>query len=131
MFFRLLSYVKRNKKNNQKHIYCSQQCNRAKLGIEQKGTPKAKVTPCLMDIAWAAGIYEGEGAANKYGGVSVGQNEQWILKKLKRLFGGKIYQYKNYKHSSWYIGGARGRGFLLTIYKFLSPRRKKQIRKIV
>lgn len=104
--------------------------------------PKTAPTlhPTVKDIAWAAGIFEGEGTTKntKNGGgtlLSVAQKERWILDRLRELFGGTVRAYKQYcngpgsefrTYHRWDLGGPRGRGFLMTIYTFLSPRRKLQ-----
>jgi hypothetical protein len=82
-----------------------------------------------MDIAWAAGIYEGEGNARKHrrigSQVRISQKDPWILIRLKKMFGGSILKTNIGIHVLG-LHGARARGFLMTIYKFLSPRRKMQ-----
>src|SRR3972149_2960338 len=87
--------------------------------------------PTNFDICWAAGIYEGEGSV---GGptnclqVRVGQKEPWILHKLQHLFGGVVgtEQKNDADFYVWRISGARGRGFIQTIYTLLSPHRQDQ-----
>jgi hypothetical protein len=97
-----------------------------KAGLE------AKLTPSIIEIAWAAGIYEGEGHARLPGSVSVTQKDRWILDKLQSFFGGTIGRagrsaaYRDTIMWTWNISGTRARGFLMTIYGFLSPRRKAQ-----
>jgi hypothetical protein len=83
-----------------------------------------------IDIAWAAGIYEGEGTCNYRGDtVSIAQKNRWILDKLQSLFGGKVHNYLEQNNAHyWRIHGPHARGFLLTIFTFMSPRRRKQIR---
>ena len=118
------------------------------LGKMKKGLERTAV-PTMLDIAWAAGIYEGEGTANGYAGrkrphilatqVRIGQKNPWILHRCKELFGGHISTSINNSPLNtdrlpitmytWQISGARARGFLMTIYKFLSPRRKEQAKK--
>lgn len=93
----------------------------------------------MADLAWAAGIYEGEGSIAIYGGnnlrVVVTQKDRWILDRLRDLFGGSVYaqtakyQGKPYPIHHWYLNGARGRGLLYTMYTWLSPRRRLQARK--
>ena len=94
------------------------------------------------DIAWAAGVYEGEGTcarptkAARTQLVSVTQKDRWLCDKLKELFGGWVYKYtypatgnrpaRTYHY--WKLTGPAARGFLMTIYLFLSPRRKQQVR---
>lgn len=91
--------------------------------------------PTSQEIAWAAGLYEGEGYCDVHGSserVLVSQKDTWILEKLKILFGGTL-QYPSKKSttpcSNWEVYGGRARGFLMTIYSFLSPRRREQIKK--
>lgn len=106
------------------------------LGRESPATPKATVQPTIRDIAWAAGLFEGEGCA-LYGTqttrVSVSQNGRWVLDKLSTLFGGAVRMGGTNNRLSknpqwvWIVSGARARGFGLTIYSFLSPRRKEQM----
>jgi len=111
--------------------------------------------PTTLDIAWAAGIFEGEGSCRAkitdrgYIGsaiVIVNQKKPWILQRLQALFGGTLRYRDRSKYNSipqflegrqiihselwdWRISGARARGFIMTIYKFLSPHRKAQIEK--
>jgi len=88
------------------------------------------VKPTLLDIVWAAGIYEGEGSCNHYR-LYVGQKDRWILDKLRNLFGGSVScQLCKSGIYNWTLSGARGRGLAMTIYSFLSPRRKEQVRKM-
>lgn len=109
--------------------------NKYNLGFCKPGF-EAKIHPTSLDIAWAAGIFEGEGHCYwqivKTSGtqrVRVGQKDSWILYKLKDLFGGSV-RTNNNKWGLWYVwdlNGSRARGFLMTIYKFLFPQRKEQV----
>lgn len=102
--------------------------------------PPAIEHPTNLDIAWAAGIFEGEGWCGrtvryKNGTgtgtrLSVGQKDRWLLDRLQALFGGTISVNHQRFGEFWYwrLSGPRCRGFLMTIYKFLSPRRKAQAR---
>ena len=91
--------------------------------------------PNARDIAWAAGIYEGEGCADgAYGKrrrIIVTQKDPWLLLRLKSLFGGKIVQAKvrQFNVCRWIVDGPRAAGFALTIFTYLSPRRRGQIKK--
>ena len=99
------------------------------LGYMKPGL-EAAVHPTIQDIAWAAGIYEGEGSCQKkpYStAVRIRQKDSWLPLRLKVLFGGSIC-YRKDGQLDWFASGSRARGFLMTIYKFLSPRRQKQIR---
>ncbi len=103
----------------------------------------AREHPSVYDIAWAAGIYEGEGCVawssnrtNMAAQVMVAQKDPWLCGQLKGLFGGSItiQQQRTSGRSTtitmyyWRLTGARARGFMMTIYKFLSPRRQERIR---
>jgi hypothetical protein len=95
--------------------------------------------PNSLDIAWAAGIFEGEGSCclQRYGFfIALFQKERWLLDRLRALFGGSVndgYQGAGSFNAGepiahWQLSGARARGFVMTIYKFLSPHRKERIR---
>jgi len=91
--------------------------------------------PTTTEIYWAAGIYEGEGSVTirkekQNPTAQVAQKDPWILERFREMFGGSIYG-DGQKHAGihcWQVSGARARGFLMTIYGLLSPRRQRQIR---
>lgn len=85
--------------------------------------------PAMIQIAWAAGVYEGEGSAS-HDGIQLAQKDRWLCDRLRALFGGSIGHYDDAYggHYRWRMTGSRARGFLMTIFAFLSPRRKDQIR---
>jgi len=101
------------------------------LGFIKPGQ-EASIHPSALDVAWVAGLFEGEGTAGRSGGsngsgtehVSIAQKDREILDRCKGLFGGNVHSGGNVWH--WRASGARGRGFLMTIYPFLSQRRKVQ-----
>ena len=117
--------------------FCSKKCSRAwqtKTGVhtgrEWKTTPQATESPSVVDLAWAAGIYEGEGSCHsdkRTSTVAVAQKDTWLLFRLKAMFGGQISRHKGSRVSYWTAHGARARGFLYTIYTWLSPRRRRQV----
>ena len=85
-----------------------------------------------MDIHWAAGIYEGEGSTQSYHKgcqIRVGQKERWLCDKLRGFFGGRVAERRmnDQPFYEWTVSGPRARGFLLTMYMLLSPRRQDQI----
>ena len=102
---------------------------------------KASNHPTMLDIAWAAGIWEGEGSINgarksrRSTQVSVVQKDTWLLYRLKELFGGGVYlkndRASEHVCSQWSCSGPRARGFIFTIFSHLSPRRRTQIRKVL
>lgn len=97
-----------------------------------------RITP--IQIAWAAGIYEGEGSCGPNATsrarihAEVVQKDRWILERLRELFGGSIVTHdgerngKRFEGFAWLATGKRARGFLMTIYSFLSPRRRAQVK---
>jgi hypothetical protein len=106
---------------------------------DRAGYDATKV-PTAIDVAWAAGIYEGEGSCGKAGhngksfNVCVPQKYPELLYRLKDLFGGRVTLYENgvgkggkFQVYHWSICGDRARVFLGCIYPFLTARRKAQI----
>lgn len=93
----------------------------------------AQQQPSILDIAWAAGIYEGEGSCNKTQRIIVvDQKDPWLCRRLLELFGGAVYAIPKAGlnrdlHYRWVARGSRAIGFALTIFKFLSPRRQSQV----
>jgi hypothetical protein len=115
-----------------------------KSGVEAKKTKTATKSPSTLDVAWAAGLFEGEGTTcfniikgpKKNRGTetaAVYQKDPFILHKLVELFGGSIGCTKQKTGFNpgdmwyWRIYGSRARGFLQTVYTFLSPRRRLQV----
>jgi hypothetical protein len=78
-------------------------------------------------LAWAAGIFEGEGSTNRYNPITVAQKDPWILYKLKELYGGSITYYNDKNIFVWYLGSEEGRNLLRSMIPYLSPRRLQQI----
>jgi hypothetical protein len=93
-------------------------------------------------VAWAAGLYEGEGScswtskAHNCQEAMVKQNDTWVLEQLSQHFGGKVSSCKCPNALStntsyrWRLYGENARNFLSTIYSLLSPRRKWQVARI-
>src|SRR5262245_30656987 len=110
-------------------------------GLEWPTTPKASVSPKYADLAWAAGFLEGEGwfsgrfnrihKANDYC-VSAGQVNVEPLYRLQALFGGTVRPMKvrppSKPAASWRVNGGRARGVMMTMFPFMSDKRKAQIR---
>lgn len=100
--------------------------------------------PTPLDVAWAAGVYEGEGtceigsaigASGRPDGsfrVSVTQKDRWLLDRLRDLFGGSVALHERTKADRcpmyhWRVSGDRADAFIAAIYEYLSPRRKAQL----
>jgi hypothetical protein len=111
--------------------FCSTDCRLVKTRGMRRMAPRlcATIHPSTLDIAWAAGVYEGEGHCTRSAGaVSVSQKDTWILERLRVLFGGSIMSGSNGHASLWHISGPRACGFIYTIFSYLSPRRREQAR---
>lgn len=106
--------------------------------MPRKGQMLTRLDPAWavteLDVAWAAGVYEGEGSYD--GGnttLHVDQKDPWLVFRLRDLFGGSYFQYairsktKKYPQWRWQICGERARIFLRSIFPYLSPRRKEQV----
>lgn len=113
-----------------------------------KTRPRQQPTlqPSINEIAWAAGVYEGEGCCLTYKKkqkptyvtlrIQLCQKDRWLLDRLQALFGGTVTIRKGYgPHTTdlfaWNLYGPRARGFLLTIFTWMSPRRRQQIRQAI
>lgn len=86
------------------------------------------------DVHWLAGFLDGEGYFGKKGrsiAMSVSQKDEWHIRKVQSLIGGKAYHRPN-ASGAWYwrldIGGPRAAGVMMTIYTLMSPRRQERIR---
>jgi len=96
-------------------------------------------------LAWTAGFIEGEGTfyfhTNKLhlgGGsspqVRAAQVQREPLDRLRLAFGGKIYWMPKHGKQGiheWVVNGAPAIGLMLTLYTFMSPRRRDQIRTVI
>jgi hypothetical protein len=95
---------------------------------------EATESPTLMQIAWAAGLFEGEGSccrvARHSAQVHLGQKDRWVIDRMRALFGGNISerQINGRPFYEWQVSGTRARGFLMTMFSFLSPRRQEQVK---
>jgi hypothetical protein len=112
--------------------------------------------PTTRDIAWAAGVYEGEGTCSVYThnhgkkrngeyttiSMRVAQKDPWLCHRLRDLFGGTVRSYQTKANSpkdpelvrtyhAWDTTGSRALGILQTFYILLSPRRQEQIRVVL
>ena len=108
------------------------------MGYRLAKTAPSEV-PTPHDIIWAAGFFEGDGSCKPYRNgstyLTITQKDTWVLEKLRRLFGGSIGPHHIDKarpelnNSHWQLCGARARGFLMSVYELMSPRRQAQIQK--
>jgi len=115
--------------------YCSMGCKPAPPLSRDRTRPDLLPSsiPTDLEIAWAAGIYEGEGWISRWSSsrdvfsLGVAQKDPWILYRLRSLFGGKVSREKRRELHIWRIHGRLARQFALVIWPFLSPHRQTQI----
>lgn len=95
---------------------------------------EATKIPTAIDIAWAAGIYEGEGSCRNAGKskrgfmVSVAQKDPELLYRLREWFGGNVKPLgAKYDCCVWDVCGDRARIFIALVYDYMTVRRKSQI----
>lgn len=104
-----------------------------KSSYQKPTTPRALITPSTVDLAWAAGFLEGEGSfiATKHAKshmVSAPQMHREPLDRLAKYFGGTVaIRAKSHTPFAWQIYGARARGVMMTLYSFMTVKRKQQI----
>jgi len=104
------------------------------FGRTKLATPIATQLPSMVDLAWAAGFLEGEGSfySQRRGShVAATQKEKEPLERLQALFGGNIRienKKRGFSNYRWTTSGPRARGIAMTIYGFMSNRRKEQIK---
>ncbi len=114
------------------------------LNHDKRGlTPDIPPTATAIEIAWTAGIIEGEGSFNgsrrTIGSIQItaGQSDPWILRRLMALYGGHLCLTSRRCRPNgvdskkdfwtWEIGGGRARGLATAIEPHLSPWRVVQL----
>jgi len=109
----------------------------------------ATASPTAVDIGVLAGFLLGEGTfrrkhSHEHGigteRISAPQGEQEPLLRLKKFFGGTVRLQQNGRPRVkptwrtangiyiWEVYGPRARGVMMTVYKFMSPQRKQEIK---
>jgi hypothetical protein len=95
----------------------------------------------IKELYWAAGFIEGEGhfrmtSLRSSPAILVTQVQREPLERLKKLYGGQIHVKDSRKYNpsassayEWSIGGGKAAGLIFTLFKLMSPKRKKQIGK--
>ncbi len=108
-----------------------------KMGAMAHKVPCAIRSPSIADIAFAAGFLQGEGSFlgpkmshNSTEHIAAPQIEVEPLARLQEIFGGTVgVRVKGRPVRYWRATGARARGVMMTIYTFMSPKRRAQIRR--
>lgn len=108
---------------------------KAKFSITVAENILVDYRPTDVEIAWAAGIYEGEGCAAGAEGRTiavVNQKDPELLYRLRAMFGGRIEMIRadspKFCHK-WLLYGDYARGFFALIWPYMTSRRKAQIEK--
>lgn len=102
-------------------------------------SPAPTKSPTTTDLAWAAGFLEGEGSFGakrvdaRTEGVSASQVQREPLERLAALFGGTITAQPpggptRQPWFRWAITGTRARGVMMTLFTFMSPKRRCQMK---
>lgn len=109
----------------------------------EKRAKLATKSPTIVDLAWAAGFMEGEGwfgLNSRKAGIarsqvaSIHQKQREPLDRIMAIFGGTLTsratdpRWPDNIYWAWRCSGIRARGVMMTMYPFMSPRRKEQIR---
>jgi|SRR5579872_2648762 len=90
-----------------------------------------------LDVAWAAGFLEGEGTfrftKSRSVCVSAPQKGTECLLRLQKLFGGSIYgpYTETHRIPQWQLTGNKAVGVMMTVYSFMSEKRKGEIKKAI
>jgi hypothetical protein len=127
------------KRQYAKELWDRKRQTRTSPRLSSRQTPYWKPAcerPTLRDLAWVAGFLEGEGSFGKqYGQVYATQKDPECLYRLQRYFGGSICRrIRPISHGGlsdvhdWRCYGPAAMGVMLTVYSFMSTRRKAQIR---
>lgn len=100
--------------------------------LKVANTPPVRV-PSDLDVAWIAGLYEGEGCCNNIKGrtlATITQKDPQILFWCREMFGGRITEIRVGTDKNchiWAVCGDNARILLRAIYPFMSARRKVQL----
>lgn len=86
--------------------------------------------PHEVDVAWAAGFWEGEGSVCKASTntfqITATQKNLEPLLRLRQWFGGSVTQRRGGLFS-WQVSGPLARQFVPRVWPYLSARRREQL----
>ena len=87
----------------------------------------------LKDIAWLAGLLEGEGCfrlkVERDPQISLGMTDEDIVIRVASMWNTGIYRYKNMYYT--HIQGARAVAWMMTLCTLLGKRRREKVIKII
>lgn len=91
----------------------------------------------VNDIHWLAGFLDGEGYFGTRRSnivMSVSQKDEWHIRKVQSLIGGKVYHRPD-NQGRWYwrmdMTGKAAAGLMMTLYTLMSPRRQERIEQCI
>lgn len=99
--------------------------------------------PSLATIAWLAGYLEGEGCfhldtSRRRPVITVRSTDEDVIKRVAALWGTNVHYYDNRPGSlgkkrifGTQTRGARGGGWMMTLYAFLGTRRRAKVREVL
>ena len=106
--------------------------------IKAPFTPTQVGAVSTVQLAWVAGFLEGEGCfslAGKTPTCSANQVQQEPLLRLSQIFGGRLTLVPRRGRAqpiwSWRIVGQRAVEVMLTLWTFMSPKRRSEIERAV
>src|SRR5687768_7217556 len=95
------------------------------------------------DVAWAAGVFEGEGAATISGRgrphLAIRTTDEWTARRVADILGGVVYGPYSNDYADGYVrkpvfmwkaAGDLAFSVAWTLYTYLSPRRQARIREL-
>ncbi len=100
-------------------------------GFEERTTLHATRRPSIAEVGWAAGFIEGEGTFSRHQSVvNATQLNKEPVERLQQIFGGSVRPTYagGRQYWRWGVCGGRARGVAMTVYAFLSAKRKAQAR---
>ena len=87
----------------------------------------------IIDIAWLAGLLEGEGCflviRGSYPAISLGMTDEDIIVRASIMLGTKVSHSGNMYTTQ--VSGLRAIPWMMTLYTFLGKRRREKVAKII
>ncbi len=86
----------------------------------------------MVDIAWLAGLLEGDGCFGiyrKYPIIKLGMTSEDTVIRAASLMGSKVWHRKNMRETE--LGGTRAINLMVALYPFLGRRRREKVAEII
>lgn len=109
-----------------------------------RGTFKERVIPSAVEIAWLAGLLEGEGSflmirsskVYRYPQIVVNMTDRDVIVRVAGLFGGSVYDIPRYVEGRKLsyraqITGSGAAQWMMDLYPWLGERRRSRIDKVL